>query len=122
VLDAEDSHFNDARSVLLPDLKTDDPELDERRITGLGVIFAAYVHAAKHEGQGLFVTGHTDPSGKASYNQRLSEKRAENVSLPVTGVAANRPPGTYVVRVSCRRGQGPAGYISGDLFAVAIGP
>jgi hypothetical protein len=88
VLDVEDEHFNNDRAVLLPELSSDDgstPVLDERRITGLGVIYAALVHADKNPSQKLFVTGHTDPSGTAAYNQTLSEKRAENVSLLLRG-------------------------------------
>ncbi len=88
VLDVEDSHFNFDRRVLLPDLASVDgstPVLDTRRVTGLGVIFAALYHAKGHAAQGLFVTGHTDPSGSAAYNQKLSEERAKNVSLLLRG-------------------------------------
>ena len=88
VLDVEDSHFNFDRKVLLPDLSSTDgstPVLDTRRVTGLGVMFAALVHAKKNASQGLFVTGHTDASGTATYNQKLSEERAANVSLLLRG-------------------------------------
>jgi hypothetical protein len=88
VLDAEDAHFNEDRHVLLPDLADSDgstPELDARRITGLGVIYAALVHAKKNSGQGLFVTGHTDAHGAASSNQTLSEDRAKSVSFILRG-------------------------------------
>ncbi len=88
VLDVEDSHFNFDRRVLLPDLASVDgstPVLDTRRVTGLGVIYAALYHAKGHTAQGLFVTGHTDPSGSATYNQKLSEERAKNVSLLLRG-------------------------------------
>src|ERR1051325_7626507 len=89
VLDVEDSHFNFDRRVLLPDLNTtdgSDPVLDTRRVTGLGVIFAALTHAQKNADQGVCVTGHTDASGAASYNQTLSEHRAKNVSLLLRGL------------------------------------
>lgn len=88
VLDVEDSHFNFDRKVLLPELSEHDgsePVLDTRRITGLGVIYAALSHARDHAEQGLVVTGHTDASGTASYNQKLSEERAKNVSLLLRG-------------------------------------
>ncbi|HET9933223.1 MAG TPA: OmpA family protein, partial [Polyangiaceae bacterium] len=88
VLDVEDSHFNFDRKVLLPELSEHDgsePVLDTRRITGLGVIYAALSHAREHADQGLVVTGHTDASGTASYNQKLSEERAKNVSLLLRG-------------------------------------
>jgi hypothetical protein len=88
VLDVEDSHFNFDQRVLLPDLASVDgstPVLDTRRVTGLGVIYAALYHAKGHSAQGLFVTGHTDPSGSATYNQKLSEERAKNVSLLLRG-------------------------------------
>lgn len=87
VLDIEDSHFNFDRRVLLPDLPGDGspPTLDTRRLTGLGVIYAALFHAKTHSAQGLFVSGHTDASGAASYNQKLSEDRAQNVSLLLRG-------------------------------------
>ena len=88
VLDVEDSHFNLDRRVLLPDLASVDgstPMLDARRVTGLGVVYAALYHAKRHAAQGLFVTGHTDPSGAADHNQKLSEDRAANVSLLLRG-------------------------------------
>ncbi|MFV8750416.1 OmpA family protein [Nannocystaceae bacterium ST9] len=81
-IDVEDSHFNHDRSVLLPDLASVDgstPTLDERRITGLGVIHAALAHAEANPEQKVLVVGHADPSGAESYNQTLSETRAENV-------------------------------------------
>jgi hypothetical protein len=87
-IDIEDAHFNHDRSVLLPDLATVDgsePALDERRITGLGVIYAVLVHAENNPEQKILVVGHTDPSGPQSYNQTLSEKRAENVQLFLFG-------------------------------------
>lgn len=87
-LDIEDTHFNHDRSILLPDVASVDgsePVLDERRITGLGVIYAALVHAEQNPEQKLLVVGHTDPSGSQSYNQTLSEKRAENVQLFLFG-------------------------------------
>jgi hypothetical protein len=93
VLDVEDSHFNFDRKVLLPDLSGRDgsaPVLDTRRVTGLGVMFAALVHAKKNPSQGLFVTGHTDASGAVAYNQKLSEDRAANVSLLLRGGARAR--------------------------------
>lgn len=87
-LDIEDTHFNHDRAVLLPDIAQVDgstPTLDERRITGLGVVYAALVHAEHNPEQKLLIVGHTDPSGPASYNQTLSETRAENVQLFVFG-------------------------------------
>jgi len=89
VLDVEDSHFNFDRRVLLPDLSTTDgsaPVLDTRRVTGIGVIFAALTHAKKNSSQGTCVTGHADAKGGASYNQTLSEDRAKNVSLLLRGL------------------------------------
>lgn len=87
-IDIEDLHFNFDRSILLPDIASVDgsePTLDERRITGLGVIYAALVHAEQNPEQKILVVGHTDPSGAESYNQTLSEKRAENVQLFLFG-------------------------------------
>jgi len=81
VLDVEDSHFNFDRRVILPDLATTDgsaPVLDTRRVTGLGVVFAALTHARKNPAQGTCVTGHTDAKGAAAYNQTLSAERARN--------------------------------------------
>lgn len=61
VLDLEDAHFNFDRSIVLPDLARVDgspPVLDERRVTGLGVILAALVHVQRNPAQriarGLF--------------------------------------------------------------------
>src|SRR6476660_1657270 len=68
VLDVEDAHFNFDRHVLLPDLSSTDGSeavLDVRRVTGLGVIYAALVHAKSNPSQGLFVSGHTDAAGAA---------------------------------------------------------
>ena len=88
VLDVEDSHFNFDRRVVLPDLSATDgstPVLDTRRVTGIGVIFAALTHAKKNPSQGVCVTGHTDAKGGAAYNQELSEDRGKNVSLLLCG-------------------------------------
>jgi hypothetical protein len=88
VLDVEDAHFNFDRHVLLPDLSETDgstPVLDTRRVTGLGVIYAALVHADKNAAQGLMVSGHTDAAGAADYNQKLSEDRARSVSFLMRG-------------------------------------
>src|SRR3954468_3049228 len=88
VLDVEDSHFNFDRRVLLPDLSATDastPVLDRRRVTGIGVIFAALTHAKKNPSQGVCMTGHADAKGAATYNQELSEDRAKNISLLVRG-------------------------------------
>ena len=88
VLDVEDAHFNFDRHVLLPDLSSTDGSeavLDVRRVTGLGVIYAALVHAKSNPSQGLFVSGHTDAAGAATYNQKLSDDRAQNVSLLLRG-------------------------------------
>ncbi len=88
VLDVEDNHFAHDRSILMPDRARVDgstPALDERRLTGLGVIFAALRHAEANPDQKVLVAGHTDPSGSESYNQTLSDKRAENVQLFLTG-------------------------------------
>lgn len=88
VLDAEDEHFNTNRSVLLPDLgavEGAEPKLDQHRMKGLDVIYAALVHAKAHADQGLVVTGHADRSGDVRYNRKLSLARAENVSLLLRG-------------------------------------
>lgn len=87
VLDAEDQHFGTDRCVLLPDvaMPNQPPVLDKRRLKGIDVIYAALVHAEANPSQGLMVAGHTDPSGKPGYNRRLSEARAENVSLLLRG-------------------------------------
>ncbi|WP_219906795.1 hypothetical protein [Enhygromyxa salina] len=87
-IDIEDTHFNFDRSIMLADVARVDgsePVLDARRITGLGVIYAALVHAGHHPEQKILVVGHSDPSGPTSYNQSLSEKRAENVQLFLFG-------------------------------------
>jgi hypothetical protein len=88
VIDVEDTHFAHDRCILLPDIAEADGSkatLDERRLTGLGVIYAALVHKDEHPDQKMLVVGHTDPSGAKSYNQELSEKRAKNVQLFVAG-------------------------------------
>ncbi len=87
VLDVEDKHFGFDRTVFLPDLlEAGEPVLDVRRTTGIGVLSAALVHAKKHADQGLFISGHTDPSGSVATNLKVSEQRAENTCLLLRGL------------------------------------
>jgi peptidoglycan hydrolase-like protein with peptidoglycan-binding domain len=60
-------------------------EADRNRITGLAAIRAAYRHAKAHPDQKLIVTGHTDRSGSADYNLKLSQLRSDNVLAVLTG-------------------------------------
>jgi len=88
VLDFEDAHFNLDRSILLPDTVSADgaaPVLDERRVTGLGVIFAALVHVKRNPSQRLLSAGHADASGSVEYNQTLTDQRAENAVTLLRG-------------------------------------
>lgn len=84
VLEMEDVHFHHDSAVLMPDFAhcdTTSPssEGNSDHFSGLAVIAACYAHAAEHPGQKLLITGHTDTSGTESYNQALSQKRADNV-------------------------------------------
>lgn len=54
-------------------------------ITGIAVIAAALRFAEAHPDKRLKIIGHTDTCGSRSYNQTLSEDRAENVLAVLTG-------------------------------------
>src|SRR5262245_20319574 len=88
VLEVEDVHFHFDSAVLMPDFADCDQVVDEadrNRITGLAAIRAAYRHANQNPNQKLIVTGHTDRSGAADYNLKLSQMRADNVLAVLAG-------------------------------------
>src|SRR5512141_2263252 len=65
ILEMEDINFHLDSAVLLPDYGAEAPKTgtpDQNRITGLGVLYACYKHAAAHQDQPLLVAGHTDRS------------------------------------------------------------
>ena len=95
VLEVEDVHFHFDSAVLMPDFADCDQVVDEadrNRVTGLAAIRAAYRHAKANPGQKMIVTGHTDRSGSADYNLKLSEQRGDSVRADLInrGIAANR--------------------------------
>lgn len=54
-------------------------------VTGIAVIAAALRFAEANPGKRCKLFGHTDTSGSRAYNQTLSEDRAKNVHLVLTG-------------------------------------
>ena len=66
----------------LPDTPTDSPQFDfdqtDLRPRGMGILdaIASCVLTGSMRGEGLVVTGHTDPRGSDSYNEDLGLRRA----------------------------------------------
>ncbi|RMH49180.1 MAG: hypothetical protein D6685_19515 [Bacteroidetes bacterium] len=88
LLEVEDVNFHHDSAVFLPDYEPpDEPSGTEaqNRLIGLAVVKACYEHARYRAGASALVVGHTDRSGDAAYNQRLSELRAENVWCVLEG-------------------------------------
>jgi hypothetical protein len=86
ICELEDATFDVDREVLLPGTRDDaDAEPNGDRITGLSVMQTTLAFAAEAQGMKLLVAGHTDTTGSDAHNQALSERRAENVYLYLTG-------------------------------------
>lgn len=83
LLEVEDVCFSTARAVLLPGgwSAADD-------VTGLAAVAAALDHARRAPGRLLLVAGHTDPVGSEASNLALSDARATNVHLYLSGQRA----------------------------------
>ena len=66
----------------VPDTPTDSPQFDfdqtDLRPRGMGILdaIASCVLTGSMKGEGLVVTGHTDPRGSESYNEDLGLRRA----------------------------------------------
>ncbi len=84
-LEVEDVHFHFDSAVMMPDHGPAAAADDANHVSGLAVIRAALLHAQRHETEELLVAGHTDRSGSADYNRRLSAERADNVLQLLTG-------------------------------------
>jgi OmpA family protein len=80
LLEVEDICFATGREILLPGgwSRSDD-------LTGLTVIAAALTHSRHHPDRRLLIAGHTDSVGSVEDNLVLSEDRAQNVHLYLTG-------------------------------------
>lgn len=84
IIEMEDVTFNTDREILMPDAAaTGDADVDA--VTGLDVIAAALAFAKDNDGKKLLVVGHTDKAGSAQHNLKLSERRAENAHLYLSG-------------------------------------
>jgi len=85
LFEIEDLHFNHDSAVVLP------KALDE--------LACCYLYVKANPLKMMLIAGHTDKSGSPLYNQKLSEKRAENVLHLLTG---NRT--EWVTTVDTNRG------------------
>jgi hypothetical protein len=82
ILEVEDIHFHHDSAVMLPDsgdIESIVDASDENHVSGLDVLRACYLHAERMPSNLAMMAGHTDRSGDAGYNQKLSQKRADNV-------------------------------------------
>ncbi|MBM6551847.1 OmpA family protein [Marinomonas ostreistagni] len=61
---------------------------DRQKLKSLRFFLKGYVEGLA-EGSKIYVVGHTDSSGSASYNQRLSEQRARFIADQLVAVGAN---------------------------------
>jgi len=89
ILEMEDLHFHLDSAVMLPErdpADADDPS-SGAPLTGLSVLRACLAHAKANPSKKMLVTGHTDRSGAADYNKKLSNLRARNVRAILTGDA-----------------------------------
>ena len=96
----EDNLFKVSEAVRvkcnLPDTPTDSPQFDfddaGLRPRGMGILdgIATCVREGSLKGEGVTVTGHTDPRGSDSYNQDLGMRRADTTRdyLMSKGVAS----------------------------------
>ena len=97
-LEMEDVNFHFDSAVLMPDFGPFAPKTgteEQNRITGLAVLYACYKHAQEdkekkadkpdEERQKLLIAGHTDRKGSSTYNQELSNLRADNILRALKG-------------------------------------
>ena len=87
VVEMEDIHFHFDSAVVLPWRYGENTVLsaDEQRISGLSVIAAALRYAKANSGRKLLLAGHTDSSGQADYNRKLSKTRTEATQALLKG-------------------------------------
>jgi hypothetical protein len=89
LLEMEDLHFHLDSAVMLPErdpADAADPQ-SGAALTGLSVVRACYAHAKANPAKKIVCAGHTDRSGPADYNKKLSDLRARNVRAVVMGDA-----------------------------------
>ena len=81
MVELEDLHFHLDSAVVLPDRDPADA-VDAKsgtELTALSVIRTCYLYAEANPDKKLLCLGHTDRSGPADYNLKLSKQRAQNV-------------------------------------------
>jgi hypothetical protein len=78
VIELEGLHFNLDSAVLLP-IEPTGVSAAEQQITPFDVLAGCMAHAEDHSDDKLIVTGHTDTSGGADMNVKLSDLRSHNV-------------------------------------------
>ena len=83
IIEMEDLNFRHDSAVLLPEQYESSPDeaqdTDQERISGLDVIRTVMIRAQEFPKQKTLIAGHTDTSGKPSYNIKLSEMRGKSV-------------------------------------------
>jgi len=77
--------FHTDREILLPDPEMEDGDPRADRVTSITLAKAVIEHAARLPSFQLLVAGHTDTTGKRAPNLALSERRAENTHLFLSG-------------------------------------
>lgn len=87
ILEMEDFYFHFDSAVMLPDYDVAEAAADH--ITALTVLATGLAHARKFSTRKTMVAGHTDTSGAADYNVKLSQQRAECVLASWTGDKAS---------------------------------
>lgn len=85
-----DAHFRTDSAVVLPEGEDPDRKGDHEALLCMGLIATALRFNESNPGRTLLLAGHADTTGKADYNQKLSEQRAEVALCLLKGGDASR--------------------------------
>lgn len=87
LLEMEDLHFHHNSAVLIGDYETEPDQIlaSRKHITGLAVLRACYRYLEEYPDRKMLIVGHTDTTGSETYNNKLSEKRAQSVVAALEG-------------------------------------
>jgi outer membrane protein OmpA-like peptidoglycan-associated protein/peptidoglycan hydrolase-like protein with peptidoglycan-binding domain len=72
-----DAHFRTNSAVVLPEGENPDQKGEHQALTSVGLVATALRFNEENAGRTLLVAGHADTTADASFNQKLSEERAE---------------------------------------------